>query len=766
MSQAYQTFDAVLSSVGFEERDADHGEGHRQRDVFDAFRVRKHVILHAPTGWGKTFAVLAALGKGHCIYSLPMRSLVDSIEEGANNIGPNEVSIRKCVAQHGARREHKHLDRGTDPDDPIECVFATLDQTLSAFLGIPVGVSMRQGNIMPAVVDASHLVFDEFHLFELERSWTTALFALQRSQQNGIILTATLSDVMVDFLEECLANSVVGEVAVVRGKRPFVNDKTARRGAGLDRVDQLEFGQRTLIIRNQVEWAQHTAEKLRKRDDLGKVYLLHSELLPKDRTRIEQKVRHVFGEDSGESGILVATQVVEAGLDITSDVMHTDLCPPPAFVQRIGRCARYAGETGRIFWHPVETEMPYRGQADEMAALSDFLGDECKITPDAEHEIVNLAEAKDRNAIQNFREGRSVREVSQLRVDPDYSEYRQYIRDINSVDVAIGRDVNRPYNFLSISQSKFYEGGKYDGAKVPTIFAHYDSDRKVFDTVENWLLADFALLSPEHAQYDPEYGIRIGETGGEDHFVGEAQTYTKHGYDSPEAEPYWKHIQRLKDKQPACRWIIERLAKDRHVQSLELAEYLIDFVTWAHDIGKLSYAWQAAHNVSPDGVPIAHSGGEYKRQRKPPWHAWMSAWAVKNCVWETFSGDDRTEKLRKAIFWAIADHHGYSYDEMKSSSLESFTLGYLDHLDQMPEHMAWVRKGWNSSVLTTSISNDRKKLENIFRFMRKNHREPSDANDVYFALSYVLRRTDQLATALLSSEEEVEKEEKSNPRFL
>lgn len=71
----YKTFQEALNEVGF----LSGRSG--QDDVFDAFRSGKHVILKAPTGWGKTFAVNAALGEGHHIYSLPLRVLVDSLEE-------------------------------------------------------------------------------------------------------------------------------------------------------------------------------------------------------------------------------------------------------------------------------------------------------------------------------------------------------------------------------------------------------------------------------------------------------------------------------------------------------------------------------------------------------------------------------------------------------------------------------------------------------------------------------------------------------------
>src|SRR2546428_9715926 len=45
--------------------------------------------------------------------------------------------------------------------------------------------------------------------------------------------------------------------------------------------------------------------------------------------------------------IIVATQVVEAGVDISAGCLVTELAPWPSLVQRFGRCARYGG-SGRV----------------------------------------------------------------------------------------------------------------------------------------------------------------------------------------------------------------------------------------------------------------------------------------------------------------------------------------------------------------------------------------------------------------------------------
>src|SRR5690606_15022957 len=45
-----------------------------------------------------------------------------------------------------------------------------------------------------------------------------------------------------------------------------------------------------------------------------------------------------------ENRIIVATQVVEAGVDISADALVTELAPWASLIQRLGRCARYGGK--------------------------------------------------------------------------------------------------------------------------------------------------------------------------------------------------------------------------------------------------------------------------------------------------------------------------------------------------------------------------------------------------------------------------------------
>ena len=748
----HKSFQEALNRAGFP-------EGREKQDhVFDAFRAGKHIILKAPTGWGKTFAVNAALGDGHHIYSLPLRVLVDSLADATN-----EFELYESVAHHGQERNHPFLDPGNDTKNPVRLVYTTLDQTLSAFLGIPIGVSLRQGNLLPAVIDNSHLIFDEFHLFEPEKSWTTALFALQRSALNCVILTATLSDYMLSFLEEFLSKTSVGKeygVEVIEADRPFVNKKELVKGDGFKDLENLEIGDRTIIIRNDIQSAKDTATLLRNSDKIDKpVYLLHSELLSNDRRSIENTVKEIFNENSDEPGILVATQVLEAGIDISCDVMHTDLCPPASFIQRVGRNARYEGEKGKIIWHQTDRIGPYRSQKKLIQKLGDFLEINIVLQEKTEQEIVNLSIPFDEEQVSKFKQ-RNVREVDRLRSQRDYSAYREMIRAIDNKNVAISTNLNQAHHFVSVSSSKFYnqEGFFYKAAReYPSKYGVYDSDRNEAVLTTRFESADFILLDPEFVGYQENYGFSFYELGGFEKFIDDSKN--KQTFYDYEYETYEEHINRLYQKLMTVSWMVNHLAEHKLISSRKNAAFVSKFLVWAHDLGKLATQWQEAHQVSLNDVPIAHSekDGKFSRIKRPPKHAWMSAWIVLDYLKYRFGESTEGVELTKSVFWAIADHHGYS-DNLRKKDIKPYEIGFLDYLDEMTKRNSWIENDWNSSILKPIQINEADTHTIHLQLSSESMKlQQSDDLSLYFMCSYILRKADQNATELVSIKKEVEK---------
>lgn len=126
-------------------------------------------------------------------------------------------------------------------------------------------------------------------------------------------------------------------------------------------------GTRTLVVLNTVDRAVGVFDALEKKacaKSLGLV-LLHSRFRPADRDAALARAL-----DENFDGIVVSTQVIEAGVDVSAPLLFTELAPWPSLVQRAGRCNR-TGEyrDAAVTWFDHATEEaapPY--EADELTA--------------------------------------------------------------------------------------------------------------------------------------------------------------------------------------------------------------------------------------------------------------------------------------------------------------------------------------------------------------------------------------------------------------
>ena len=141
----------------------------------------------------------------------------------------------------------------------------------------------------------------------------------------------------------------------------------------------------TIVVLNTVKRAVDTWKALRRDKALKKadtdIRLAHSRFRPAERNGWSETFLNREACESGINRIVIATQVVEAGVDISAALLVTELAPWPSLVQRFGRCARWGG-TGQVivadFKHDNDRKAaPYT--ADELKAA---LG-ACQILADA-----------------------------------------------------------------------------------------------------------------------------------------------------------------------------------------------------------------------------------------------------------------------------------------------------------------------------------------------------------------------------------------------
>ena len=299
------------------------------------------LIISAPTGAGKTWASVMPFiySRTHgrpiadrLLYTLPLRSLADSLYRTTHDC----LCAHRLEEQIPIRLQTGETGSIPGVGDPLfaegRIIFCTIDQVLSGYLGIPFSVSPRMANINAGALIGSLIVFDEYHLLDPDGSFRTALLLARHltGVARVVWMTATQAKTARDLLcEPQYLNALPIEVGPEELSQMSQRNKqrvwrwssqvlSAR--AVVDIHLTLPAERRlTLVILNIVKRAQHIYRAIQKLLPAGyPLRLLHSRFLPTDRAEIEGWARESFRRGATGEAILVATQVVEAGMDISA----------------------------------------------------------------------------------------------------------------------------------------------------------------------------------------------------------------------------------------------------------------------------------------------------------------------------------------------------------------------------------------------------------------------------------------------------------------
>ncbi|HHY34171.1 MAG TPA: CRISPR-associated helicase Cas3' [Firmicutes bacterium] len=335
---------------------------HHQIEVYRVLEKGGRVLLHAPTGAGKSEAAFVPfIGlRGNSlptrlIYVLPTRSLVDSITGRFRDLVSRAGLPVRVAAQHGRRPESVLFY--------ADAVVATIDQVISSYVCAPLSLGTRHGNIPAGAVATGFLVLDEVHTLDPERGLQAAVVLATRLQQVGVpfvIMSATLPRKARDILQRRLDLAVIEareECVRVRVDRKvsvkLELDKQLTSEAVLDAYS--EGKKRVLVVCNTVERAIALYKSVKDSVPPDRRLLIHSRFVEEDRERCNTLVNRLLGKGTEGPALVISTQVVEVGLDISCDILLTELCPADSLIQRAGRCARWAEAQGlmRVFGLPI-----------------------------------------------------------------------------------------------------------------------------------------------------------------------------------------------------------------------------------------------------------------------------------------------------------------------------------------------------------------------------------------------------------------------------
>lgn len=477
-----------------------------QQEVMKLLLDGKNVILSVPTGAGKTWAsvipFLYAKEKNRegyridfpqkMIYSLPLRALTNSIHKDITDNDEIKKRFEDIVKQTGECSDDPYFEK--------DIIFSTIDQTLSNFLCFPLPLSKSQANVNAGAVIGSYLVFDEFHLLDSKLSMNTTLEMLRLLGElcRFCIMTATMSDEFMEAIQGHLGS----ENCVIVTLDNFEDDKSKIKSL-LPSKDKKEIfvcdGKldaqniinqhigKTIVICNRVENAQKIYNEIKAlKNNETELICLHSRFFDAHRKEKETRLKELFGKGTSTNAILISTQVIEAGMDISCEVMHTEISPINSFLQRVGRCARFENERGKIFIYDIfdiderlKIEIQSDNQEDkkELKALNNrYLPYEKEICEKTLQElkkyktldgdipdllIDSILKEHEQNLIKQMLASNIREKITESWNTCEKNNYRNTVRDIQSVEVVLISDhikseVERfPYKFQSIGIFKW-----------------------------------------------------------------------------------------------------------------------------------------------------------------------------------------------------------------------------------------------------------------------------------------------------------------------
>ncbi len=211
--------------------------------------------------------------------------------------------------------------------------------TTDTVLGLMVN-GRRSIYSLPALMCGA-FVFDEIHAFDDQLFGHLLVFLKNFPKLPVLLMTASLPKRRLDAVKRVRpdAECVPGPPEFEELKR-YVMREVSDAVEVREEIERcLAEGGKVLWVRNRVEWANQTYRNCREQFDEVAVNVYHSRLRYKDRSIRHRRVIDAFKRKNG-GAILVATQVAEMSLDLSADLLVTDLAPIPSLIQRMGRLNR------------------------------------------------------------------------------------------------------------------------------------------------------------------------------------------------------------------------------------------------------------------------------------------------------------------------------------------------------------------------------------------------------------------------------------------
>lgn len=365
-------------------------------------------LLSVPTGLGKTAAVVLgwlyrrrfhetqAIRKStprRLIYCFPMRVLVeqtfDVTQNWLTNLGlVDEVKVHLLMGGIDPAELKKQAAWDEHPEQDA-ILIGTQDMLLSRALNRGYGMSRYRWPMHFGLLNNDSLwAMDETQLMGVGLTTTAQLQGLRQKLGTyggcrSLWMSATLDASPIntidhpepdggflchklteqDFKQKSVQQRIGALKPIEKSKLTLSGESEKKNYAkelavAIKSQHESQPGRLTLAVLNRVARAQEVFLELEKLCAKSKteveLALIHARFRPHDRKHQEQRL---FDKDqlTGPGRIVIATQAIEAGVDVSAAALYTELAPWSSLVQRFGRCNR-GGEysDAKVVWIDIQ----------------------------------------------------------------------------------------------------------------------------------------------------------------------------------------------------------------------------------------------------------------------------------------------------------------------------------------------------------------------------------------------------------------------------
>ena len=352
-----------------------------------AEKKEKYNFLFAPCGRGKTeaalwwaFQIKERYNCDRMIFALPTQvtcnamydRFLDDYNFGSKNVGLFHSKSFIALKYRDQGKEETFYEEEMKETDEKKCdllrddtfrgniffkpiTITTIDHLVYSFAHGFSQSDFASGNLQNSII-----IFDEVHYYETHtlNVLLRLFFILRKMKIPHLLMTGTAPEFLLKALNKKKElYSIVKDdeglayqpFTIVKREKNILENGDIFEEIRNDYIDSKKI----FIVLNQVEWTQNFYVALKKyleeNEIEPKMILYHSRFIHKDRVRKEKEIKELV---KSSPCIVIATQVIEISLNISSDVMYSQIAPPDAIGQRAGRLHR----SGKIY---KSTSYPY-----------------------------------------------------------------------------------------------------------------------------------------------------------------------------------------------------------------------------------------------------------------------------------------------------------------------------------------------------------------------------------------------------------------------